>query len=899
MQMKYIISILIIMIFRPQMMLWGQVYDPAQAGRIVVADENGQALIGAHVAVVCGADTVRGITTKRIIANRVQAEYKCDRYFKDSVSVQISYVGYKAYRNQFSVDDFNRGIYVNMKEDEQAIGQIVVLGNSVAMVIKGDTTIYNASAFKTMDGDRFTELIKQLPGVEIRNNKIYAEGQEIKRVYVDGRNMFGINAGYALSDLEASDVKNVKVYDEENALAKRVGDDNAPKDKVMDVVTHNKRTVLKGGTIEALGGASFEQDYSGRHEIRHREVGAVYRNTEAGNVRLEISNSKDDGNNDQIASGSKTAPLKQFKSYLLHEYRRGDSTTVMTYANFNRDKSQKMDEISTDYFSTPEYAYRFVRSRRDDENKAYAVSVGNQLILLRKASSISTNFNFQYDGLDALSLAGTDQNIDDNTTWTHTWNSNKNRKYELDAIINYRRYFSPQTSLFANMAVSYDHSAGSGWNVDTLASDPGLRVRLNNRLRSNIFSCSAVCEVDRRISEHSNLVVAYTIRYQHQNSEYVATDYLDTAKGKLDSINTYDYTVNSLWNALSGQWVYTKNDTRLEVVLQGILYNVNRDDRFPMDDYTPHHFILFNPAIRFSTGKPQGRFCSRFELYSSDISTEMLRNSLNATNPQFLQAGNPDLKPTTTALVNLQYSLMNDKSARYVSFGLSAEYGYNYIASKQIIFKENTYLPQYNYTAQPWSQLSTYANVDGNYRLSANIDYSQRMASLKSSFRMGLEYGFGNVPYFLGGERYDSQKHNMLVKIGFISGFSSKIKLSVNNTTDMGIYSTQEGKSRYIRELLVANLELLVATRYFAKVSCVYDMYRNDTSSLLAQDDVVANAEIGCKLGKKKRFHTSFGIANIFNKINYLRSIYEADYIRTSGTSYLGRYGYIRFRLEF
>lgn len=897
--MKYIISFLIITTFGTQTMLWGQAYDPARAGRIVVADENGNALIGAHVTVACGADTVRGITTKCIIVNRVQAEYKCDRYFKDSVSIQISYVGYKAYKSRFSVDDFNRGIYVNMEEDELTIGQIVVLGNSIAMVIKGDTTIYNASAFKTMDGDRFTELIKQLPGVEIKNNKIYAEGQEIKRVYVDGKNMFGINAGYALSDLEASDVKNVKVYDEENALAKRVGDDNAPKEKVMDIVTHSKRTVLKGGAVEALGGASFEQDYSGRHEIRHKEAASVYRNTETGNVRLEMANSKDDGSKDQTSSGSKTAPLKHFESYLLHEYRQGDSTTVMTFVNFNRDKSQKIDETTTDYFSTPEYTHRLIRSQQENDDRTYAVTVGNQFIMLRKTSSVSTNINFQYDNLNELSLSETDQNIDENSTWTNARNSNKNQKYELDAIVNYRNYLSQKTSLNANIMASYRHSIGSGWNIDTLVSDPGLRIKLNNELRGSTFSGSAACEINRRISTHSNLVAAYTLRYQRQDSEHIATDFLNSAKGKLDSVNTYDYAVNSLWNTLSGQWEYSNNETRLEVILKGVLYNVNRNDRFPTDDYIPHLFILFNPTVTFSTGKPHGRFSARFDLYSRDISTEMLRNSLNAINPQFLQVGNPDLKPTNTALLNLQYSLMNDKSARYVSFGLSAEYSYNYIATKQKLFKESTYLSQYDYTVQPWSQISSWVNVDGNYRFSANVDYSQRIASLKSSIRMGVEYGFENTPYFLGEGQYESQKHNMLVKVGFISGFSSKIKLSVNNTTDMGIYMTQEGKNRYIRELLVSNLELLVATRYFTKLSCVYDMYRNDTLSLLAQDDTMANAEVGCKFGKKKRFLTSLGVANIFNKVNYLRSVYEADYIQSSSTSYLGRYGYIRVRFEF
>lgn len=54
-----------------------------------------------------------------------------------------------------------------------------------------------------MADDRFAELLKQLPGVEIKDNKIYAEGQEVKRVLIDGKNLFGSKTSYALTDLEA------------------------------------------------------------------------------------------------------------------------------------------------------------------------------------------------------------------------------------------------------------------------------------------------------------------------------------------------------------------------------------------------------------------------------------------------------------------------------------------------------------------------------------------------------------------------------------------------------------------------------------------------------------------------------------------------------------------------
>ena len=144
-----------------------------------------------------------------------------------------------------------------------------------------------------MADDRFAELLKQLPGVEIKDNKIYAEGQEVKRVLIDGKNLFGSKTSYALTDLEASDVRSVRVYEDFSPEAKRLGDNTAEKEKVMDVETKSKRGYILGGNLEGTLGASLERDYSGRHEIRHSEAGSFYRNTERGNWRLEASNSKD------------------------------------------------------------------------------------------------------------------------------------------------------------------------------------------------------------------------------------------------------------------------------------------------------------------------------------------------------------------------------------------------------------------------------------------------------------------------------------------------------------------------------------------------------------------------------------------------------------------------------
>lgn len=186
---------------------------------------------------------------------------------------------------------------------------MIVLGEQVAMVFRGDTTIYNASAFRTLADDRLEELLRQLPGVEVRDNRIYADGREVRRIYVDGRNLFGRQTEAALTDLRADDVLRVRIYEEPNPVAKHTGNDTAPKEKVMDVETRSKRAVVRGGELSAMVGASLEKDYSGHSEVRHAEAMRLYRHSEQGSWQAEARNSKDES----ARGGSRSRPASPLR----------------------------------------------------------------------------------------------------------------------------------------------------------------------------------------------------------------------------------------------------------------------------------------------------------------------------------------------------------------------------------------------------------------------------------------------------------------------------------------------------------------------------------------------------------------------------------------------------------
>ena len=58
------------------------------------------------------------------------------------------------------------------------------------VIQKGDTTQFNADAYKTMPDADAADLIEKMPTVVVDNGKVQAQGETVKQVLVDG-NPFG------------------------------------------------------------------------------------------------------------------------------------------------------------------------------------------------------------------------------------------------------------------------------------------------------------------------------------------------------------------------------------------------------------------------------------------------------------------------------------------------------------------------------------------------------------------------------------------------------------------------------------------------------------------------------------------------------------------------------------
>ncbi len=128
--------------------------------------------------------------------------------------------------------------WINLKKRnsmlEQSLDEVVVTASKVQLVWHGDTLVYNADAFNVPQGSMLDGLIRQLPGVTLKDNgEILVNGRRVDYLTLNGTDFFKGNNRMMLDNLPYYTVKNIKVYDKSTDVSQFLGYDAEKKDYVM------------------------------------------------------------------------------------------------------------------------------------------------------------------------------------------------------------------------------------------------------------------------------------------------------------------------------------------------------------------------------------------------------------------------------------------------------------------------------------------------------------------------------------------------------------------------------------------------------------------------------------------------------------------------------------------
>ena len=123
-----------------------------------------------------------------------------------------------------------------------------------------DTVEFRASSFQTRPNSTVEDLLKKLPGVEVDNEgNVMANGDTIKRIFVDGKRFFGNDPKMATKNLTADMVDKLQLFEKLSDQAEFTGVDDGSGERVLNIKIKADRR--KGAFGRATVGYGTDERY--------------------------------------------------------------------------------------------------------------------------------------------------------------------------------------------------------------------------------------------------------------------------------------------------------------------------------------------------------------------------------------------------------------------------------------------------------------------------------------------------------------------------------------------------------------------------------------------------------------------------------------------------------------
>ncbi|MCH3994089.1 outer membrane beta-barrel family protein [Prevotella cerevisiae] len=142
------------------------------------------------------------------------------------------------------------------------LDEVVVKATRVQVTYRGDTIVYDASAFNLPEGSMLDALVRQLPGARINDKgEIFVHGEKIDYLTLNGNDFFKGKNKIVLDNLPYFTIKDLKVYHREKPLADQK-DMLDRKDYVMDV--RLKKAYINSSLLNGEAGMGTKNRWSAR-----------------------------------------------------------------------------------------------------------------------------------------------------------------------------------------------------------------------------------------------------------------------------------------------------------------------------------------------------------------------------------------------------------------------------------------------------------------------------------------------------------------------------------------------------------------------------------------------------------------------------------------------------------
>ncbi len=896
-------------------------------GRVVegVTDEP---MIGANI-------LIKTITDSLLIStvSGMDGTFEVVRPRIPTVKIEISFLGFTRISKIHNRGDaLDLGTFT-LIEDSKLLGEVVIEGQVPVGEVKGDTTSFNANAFRTRENADVEDLVRKLPGVTIQNGEIQAKGEQVQKVLVDGREFFGNDPFLALRNLPADVVDRIEILDQRSDQSRLTGFDDGNYQRTINIVTRPDKRSGQFGRIYAGGGTQNRYTAGGNFNVfkgdKRFSIIGLFNNINQQNFSSQdlvgVTAGQGGGRGGQGGGGGRPGGGGWGgggNNNFLVGQDQGIITTNSVGLNYSDKIGNKMN-LTTSYFfnSTNNNLFRLTNREiilSETNRQFYEESLFNNVrndnhrvnsrmeydINDKNAIIVTPSLNFQknraFNDRDGLNLSqqlnplSATQTVTDATTEGYNLSNNFVYRYKFD-----KQGRTLSTTVF------------TAWNKrdqlsDLIAANRDFIRDIQDTLNQETFGLSdgfnyrTTLQYTEPVTEKSLLTLSYQVGNNKTSSDqqtFVMVPELNMVILDTALSNVFDN--KFLVQRPSAGYNYRFNNWNVNANLDYQYAVQQNESLFPMQQTFERSFSNFLPGLNASYRNQESgtSFRLRYRTNTQEPSVNQLQNVINNQNPLQLSIGNPDLGQAYSHTVFTNFSKINiEKSKTFFAF-MFLSVTENFIGSSTFVAQTDTLLGG-EVRLRPGGQISRPENLSGNLRSRLFVTYGTPIKKLKSQFNVNSSVSFNRTPGLINDQTNFNDNIDLSQGVTLTSNISKDLDFTLSTTATYTVVnsSLQANLSNdyYIQN---SNIRLYYSPNngklFFSNV--VNNSLYRGLSADLDQSVWLWNIEAGYRFLKDNKGELKLSIFDLLKQNNAIGRTITDVAIEDTFTRVLTQYGLVSF----
>lgn len=847
-----------------------------------------------------------------------------------SYRLTISYLGYQSIDTLLKIKGEDIVINFTLKEDVTELGVTTVQGRIPPVLQKGDTTQYDAAAYKTNPDATSEDLVSKIPGMEVNNGQVKAQGENVTRVQVDGKMYFGDDASAVLKNLPAEVIDKIQVFDRRSDQAEFTGFDDGNTSKTLNIIT---KPSFRNGVFGRVYGAYGLEDNKYRTGLTlnkfkdQQKLTLLYQSNNVNEQNFSgedlsgIGASSNSGGQSRQGNGGSRGGT-QSESFQITP-RNGIATTHAVGFNYADKWGAKVD-VSGSYFFNWSKTNAFTNTFREfllpsdsgliyRENATQRIKNLNHRIQMRLVYSIDSNNSFifeprisfqQNEGLSNVSGENRENNLFLNNT-LNSYNTSLSAGNISLPILYRRKLGKIGRTLSIGITPGYNYSNGNSILlsennfVELLDSDSLNQNSILDRQGYTLRSSLAYTEP---IGKKGLLQINYLsdARWDDANKNTFNFSPLSDVYNDLDTALSNVFDSRYLTQQASASYLFRTPKIQINTGLAYQWAQLDNQQQFPLEQQTERIFqsILPNARIQFNF-TPKRNLRLNYRTSNNAPSVAQLQNVPDNTNPLQLRIGNENLKQDYRHDIRMRYSASNTEKGSGFFVFLSGTFTQNYIGNSTIIASNDTIVDN-GIELKRGAQISRPDNLNGFMSVRLFSTYSKALSKIKSNLNINAGVNFSRTPGEVNNSLNYVNTPATSLGLVLVSNISEKIDFTISSTSNLSVSRNslrQQLNNTFFSQNNRARINWLFWKGFVFQSDILYQL-NTGLSEGFNQNFVQWNAALGYKFGKKKEADLRFSVYDILNQNRSIQRTVTETYIEDIQSNIVQRYYMLTFTYQ-